>query len=170
MAGVRTLADGNVGLFILATKPADIDAITATETAAAVNYSSKTLASDFDLGPTGSDSVAEKDLTAKGNASVFGPSNFGGGFTVFRYFDPATGQADATDDAMFAAVKNKGTTLHIVVRENGKDATAALAADDEYRYYEVITDDPVRGERTGFVKWRINCAVQHAALDKVIAA
>ncbi len=170
MAGVKTLADGNVAFFLLPTAPDNPDAITVAEIEAGINYSKQVLASDFDLGPTGSDSIAEKDLAARGNAQVFGPSNYGGGFTAFRYFDPETGLADEDDDSLFAAVKTKGTTLHVVTIENAKDAIADRGAGEEYRYYEVLTDDPVRGERTGFQKMRINTAVQRAALDKKIVA
>jgi hypothetical protein len=173
MAGVKTLADGNVAFWILAAKPAAINALTISTDmlgANAKNWSCNILASDFDLGPTGSETIDEKALCAKGNAQTFGLSQYGGGFTVFRYHDATTGLADPTDDALWAAVKNKGTTLYIVTRENGNDGVDAAVAGEEYRYFEVITDDPVRGDRTGYVKYRINCAVQNAALDKVFLA
>ena len=99
MAGVKTLADGNTRVFLLATKPADINAITVTELTAAApavrNLACNILASDFDLGPTGSETIDEKALCAKGNAQVFGLTNYGGGFTVFRYLDPTTGLPDS---------------------------------------------------------------------------
>lgn len=172
MAGVKTLADGNVKVVLLAARPADINAITVTEATAvgAKDMSSRILSSDFDLGPTGSDSIPDKPLDAKGNANTHGLSNFGGGLSVFRYFDPATGMADATDDWAYDAVKDKGTTLCLVVRETGKDSGDAIVAGDEYRYYEAETDDPVRGDRSGYIKWRINLAVQYSALDKLIVA
>ena len=167
---MRTLADGKRAMFVMATAPANPDAITVTEAAAAVNWSKHILASDFDLGPPGSDSVAEKDLTAKGNASSFGPSNFGGGYSTFREFDLDTGQAAETEDVAYQGSKEKGTILHVIVRETAKDATAALALADEYDYYELLLDDPVRGDRTGFIKYRHNCAVQRSSLHKEIVA
>lgn len=174
MAGVKTLADGNVRLYLLATKPADINAITVAEITAASpavrNISCNVLASDFDLGPTGSETIDEKALCAKGNAQVFGLTNYGGGLSVFRYFDPSTGLADATDDYLWVAAKAKGTTLHLVVIENGKLSNATPVVGEEYRYFEMLTDDPVRGDRTGYIKYRINGAVQNAALDKAIVA
>ena len=174
MAGVKTLADGNTRVFLLATKPTNINAITVTELTAAApavrNLACNILASDFDLGPTGSETIDEKALCAKGNAQVFGLTNYGGGFTVFRYLDPTTGLPDATDDWAWAAVKSKGTILHLVVIENGKDSTAAPIVGEEYRYYEMLTDDPVRGDRSGYIKARINGAVQNAALDKLVVA
>lgn len=172
MAGVKTLADGNTRVFLLATKPADINAITVTELTAAApavrNVACNILASDFDLGPTGSETIDEKALCAKGNAQVYGLTNYGGGMTVFRYYDPATGLADATDDYLWAAVKSKGTTLHLVVIENGKLSNAAPVVGEEYSYFEMLTDDPVRGDRAGYIKYRINGAVQNAALNKLV--
>lgn len=170
----RTLADAKRTVFILATKPADISAITVTEATAASpavqNASSKILASDYDLGPTGSDRVGEKALDTKGNAEALGASNFGGGFTAFRFHDATTKQAHTTEDWLFALVKEKGATLHVVERHNAKDATAPLAADDEYSYFEVITDDPKPSEQAGYIKNRVECAVQNAALYKKIVA
>lgn len=168
MAGIKALADGNVRLIILPTKPADIDAVKVSEATAAQakNFSDKVLASDFDLGPTGADTIDERPLSARGNGQAYGLSNYGGGFTVFRFLDPATGKADATDDAAFAAVQTKGTVLHILVIEDGKLSNTAPDASTEYSYFEAVTDDPVRGERTGYIKYRINLAVQTAALNK----
>lgn len=173
MAGVKTLADGNVRALLLSTRPADINAITVTEVTVGtgVKYiSDRILASDFDLGPTGSQTIDEKVLDAKGNAQVFGLSQYGGGFSIVRFFDDATGKPDPTADWLWAAAKDKGSTLYLVTREDGSPATSAFAEDDEYRFFEVITDDPVRGDRSGYIKFRINCAVQYAALDKAIVA
>jgi hypothetical protein len=172
MAGAKVLADGNTSFFVLPDAPADPDAITAAEaTAAGVkNWSDKILFSDFDLGPSGSDKIDEKSLASKGNAQANGLTSYTGGYTVFRYFDPATKLPDPTEDEPYQMSKEKNTTLHIVVRENAKDATAPLAVGDEYNYYEVLTDDPTRGDRTGNIKARISVAVQNGAIAKQIVA
>ena len=172
MAGVKTLADGNTRVYLLATKPADINAITLSELTAAApavrNMSGNILSSDFDLGPTGSDTIDEKALNARGNAQVFGLTNYGGGMSVFRYYDAATGLPDATDDWAWTACKTKGGTLHLVVIEDGKVGTAAPVVGEEYCYYELIVDDPKRGDRTGYQKYRVEGAVQNAALHKLV--
>ncbi|GAA2237726.1 hypothetical protein GCM10010401_07410 [Rarobacter faecitabidus] len=172
MAGVKTLADGNPRVKILPAKPVDKNAITLTEAnAATAKYaSSRILFSDFDLGPTGSETVDEKPLDATGNAQSFGLSNYGGGFTVLRFFDPATKIADDDDDWLYELVKEKGTVLHVYVRDTAKLATEVDAVGDEYSYYEVIVDDLVRGDRTGYIKYRVACAVQDAALQRKVVA
>ena len=172
MAGVKTLADGNTRVYLLATKPADINAITLSELTAASpavrNMSGNILSSDFDLGPTGSDTIDEKALNARGNAQVFGLTNYGGGMSVFRYYDAATGLPDATDDWAWTACKTKGGTLHLVVIEDGQVGTAVPVVGEEYCYYELIVDDPKRGDRTGYQKYRVEGAVQNAALHKLV--
>ena len=170
MAGVKTLADGNVRFLVLPSKPANIDAVKVSEATAATakNFSDNVLASDFDLGPTGADTIDERPLSARGNGQAYGNSNYGGGFTVFRFLDPTSGKADSTEDARFTAVKTKGTTLHILIIEDGKVSNTTPDAGTEYSYFEAVTDDPVRGERTGYIKYRINCAVQTASLNKAL--
>ena len=172
MAGVKTLADGNTRVYLLATKPADINAIKLSELTAAApavrNMSGNILSSDFDLGPTGSDTIDEKALNARGNAQVFGLTNYGGGMSVFRYYDAATGLPDATDDWAWTACKTKGGTLYLVVIEDGKAGTAAPVVGEEYCYYELIVDHPKRGDRTGYQKDRVEGAVQVSALHKLV--
>lgn len=170
----KSLADGRKKVVILAAKPADPSAITVTELTAATpavqDASCNILASDYDLGPTGSDRLAEKPLCVKGKAEVFTESNYGGGFTVFREFDTTTKQPHATDDWLWALVKDKGNTIHIVERMSAKDADEDFEALDEYSYYEVITDDPSSATMEGYIKHRVNLAVQTAQLHKVVAA
>lgn len=170
MAGVKTLADGNVQVRLFATKPANTKAITTTEWTAAEDISCKILYSDFDLGPTGSDTIDEKPLCVAGNAQALGNTNVGGGFTVFRYFDPATGLADEDDDSLWEVVKRKGETLLLGVSENGKKSTDARVTGDEYSFYEVVNDDPQRGDRTGYIKYRVVLAPQNWALNYNLVA
>ncbi|QIK82397.1 hypothetical protein [Sanguibacter sp. HDW7] len=169
---VKTLADGNVKVTLLAAKPADKNAIvlTALTDVGAKDISCNILSNDFDYGPTGSETVDEKPLCAEGNGQTPGLSNYSGGMTVFRYWDPATGLADSTDDFLWEAVKEKGTTLYLAVRDSHKKSKEAWTAGDEYRYFEVVTDDPQRGDRAGFIKYRVTLLHQDAALDKLVVA
>lgn len=170
----RSLADAKKALFILATKPADPSKLTVAEATAATpavrNASCNILSGDYDLGATGSDRVQEKSLCATGNAETLGASNYGGGFTVFRHFDPTTKQADATADWLWELVKEKGATLHLIERHNAKASTEPLAVGDEYSYFEYLTDDPKPTTLEGYIKHRIDGAVQNAELYKKIVS
>ena len=108
--GVKTLADGNTKVTLLAAKPVNKNAIKLTELTGvgAKDISCQILASDFDYGPTGSNTIDEKALCSEGNGQTPGLSNFSGGMTVFRYWDEATGQADVEDDFLWEAAKVKG--------------------------------------------------------------
>lgn len=169
---VKTLADGNTKVTLLAARPTDKNAIglPALTGAGAKDVSCQILSSDFDYGPTGSSAVDEKGLCAEGNGQAPGLSNFSGGMTVFRYWDEATGLADLEDDFLWEAAKEKGTTLYLAVRDSYKKSSEPWDEDDEYRYFEVITDDPQRGTREGFIKYRIALMHQDAALDKKVVA
>lgn len=157
MAGVKTLADGHIKLAVLTTSPANPAAPTVTELNAGIDASSKVLISDFVWGATDSDKVAERALTDINNVNAIAASNFQAGISIWRYFNAATGVADPTDDALWTAVKTKGTTLWLYARQTGKLATAAWASADEiYLGGSVVTDNPqLPGDAGGFIKRRI---------------
>jgi hypothetical protein len=153
----KSLADGHTKYTILTTEPADPENPTALELNAGLDYSCDVLASDFTWSATDSDKVAEKALCDTNNANSLGPSNFNAGATVFRQFDPLTGLPDPTGDAKFEALKVKGTRFWGYTRKNGKLATDAWAAGDEYELgMEVITDAPQNpSDAGGYIKYRV---------------
>lgn len=157
----RTLADGKTKFTILTTKPANPEQPTATELNAGIDVSMKILASDFTWGATDSDKVAEKPLGAEGNANAIGAGNYQGAATFWRYF-AAAGGFDASEDAGFEAVKEKGTTLWGYARRTDKRSTEDWAADDEiYLGAEFATDTPQPpSDAGGFIKWRVPFEIQ----------
>ena len=157
MAGVKTLADGHIKLAVLTTAPANLQAPTVAELNAGIDASSKVLISDFTFSPTDSDKVAERALTDINNVNAIAASNFQAGLTIWRYFNASTGVADPTDDALWTAVKTKGSTLYLYARRTGKLATAAWASGDEiYLGGSVLTDNPqLPSDLGGFIKARI---------------
>jgi len=156
MAGVRTLAAGRIKVAVLTAAPANAAAPTTTELNAGIDASAKILASDFLWGATDSDKVAERSLADMNNVNALDASNFTTAMTIFRYFNAGTGVADPTDDALFTAVKVKGTNLWIYVRRIGKAATAAWASTDEIRLGgNVITDLPQETDAGGYLKVRV---------------
>lgn len=176
MAGdILTLADAMKKVSVMSTAPADMAAPTVTELTAGIDAAPRIVKSDFALGPTGSDTVDEVPLATKGNGKAWGPSNYEGSMSVFRYFDPSTGApetggAGTVGDALFQAVKTKGTTLWIAVRETSKDSTDPWLASDEVQVYEVMTDDPQNDDGTGYIKKVVKLSVLSAELDGLVAA
>jgi hypothetical protein len=156
----RVLADGKTKFTVLVTKPANPSAPTATELNAGIDLSCDILSSDFNWSATDSDKIAEKALCDEGNANAIGASNYTAGFTLWRKFATAGG-FDATAEAGWEAVKEKGTTLYGYARQMDKDATDDWAASDEiYLGAEFITDTPQRTDGSGFIKYRVGAEVQ----------
>lgn len=167
----KTFYDGKRAIRLLDARPENFGAITPTEANAGEDISDLVLTTSV-LGPSGSDTVAEKVWSSKGNAEAFGASNFSGNqLIIHRYFDTETGQAEATKDKAWAAAYAKGTELRILTRTSGKDSHADFAEDDEYRYIEYTTDDPQYAEGEGYIKATIPLAYSGVhALDQKIAA
>lgn len=158
----RVLSDGKIKFTILTTAPANPAAPTAAELNAGIDLSDDVLASDFTWTPVASDTIDEKSLAAKGNATTFTYSNYDLGITLWRQFDSTTGAPDTANEAGWAALKEKGATLWGYARETGKDATEAWAASDEsYLGGEILTDEPQRTDGAGFIKRRIVLGAQN---------
>jgi hypothetical protein len=77
--------------------------------------------------------------------------------TIWRYFNAGTGVADPTEDSLWTAVKVKGTTLYVYVRETGKLSTAAWASADELvAGGSFLSDNPQEpSDGGGYIKRRI---------------
>ena len=169
----KTLADGKTRVAILATKPADPYAPTVAELDAGIDASCRINSADYNVTPTSSETVEEKELCVEGNAVAFGPSNATIEFTPFRYFG-ADGAAEPTEedeigDAVFQATKVKGTRLWIYQRETAKKAVDAWEAGDEVDGFEFITDNPQQVDRTGHVKRKVTGAYQDMWVNGEVA-
>lgn len=125
------------------------------------------LFSAFQWSAADSDTVNEKPLNVPGNAQVFGASNYTAGLTVFRNFDPVTGNADITDDVVYQALRAKGTLALGFLRENANEADVPLADGDDIVLAGLfLTDNPQRIEETsGYIKSRIPLSMQRAWHD-----
>lgn len=168
----KSLADGHMKLTILTAEPANPDAPTVTELAAGIDAECSILASDFTWSPGDSDKFAEAALCETSNANSLGRDNFTAGLTVFRYFDETTQNADITEDAVYQALKVKGTTVWGYLRYNGKPATDAWEADDDIALgLRVLTDRPqMPSNGGGYIKSRIPLEPQAGWQDITAAA
>lgn len=162
MAGIRSLADAHIKLAVLTSTPANPAVPTAAELTAGIDASCKVAKSDFSWTATDSDKVAEAALCDANNVNALGASNFTLALTIFRYFNAGTGVADPTDDALWTAMKNKGTNLWIYPRETGKLYTSAwVATDESYLGGQVLTDSPARPDSAGgYIKRRVPLEAQ----------
>jgi len=165
----KTLADARTRLVALTTAPANPAAPTVTELEAGIDLSCRILKSDYRLSPVASDTVADTELCAEGNAVTYGASNYEGSLTPFRYLTD-DGKADATNDVAWETLKEKGTELWLYERE-GPRYDAPWTAADEVDGFNVITDNPQRpSDRSGFIKRVVPLGVQRAWLNATVAA
>lgn len=167
----KTLADAHIKLTFLTTRPEDLKALTVAELAAGIDAECHILKSDFKLGPVASDTVSgEAPLCASGNAAALGASNYEGTVTVFRYLD-SDGKSDISEEVLFEALKEKGTTVW-PVRRDGPIHTQEWAAGDEYSAFEALTDNPQDpSDMSGYLKKTIPLLIQQGVLNgKVVAA
>lgn len=160
----RSLADGKTKFTVCTAKPVNPKLPTITELNAGIQGAANILASDFTWGATDSDTVGERSLEDKNNVNAFSASNYAAGITPFRYFDETTGAPDPTEDALFDAVREKGTELWCYARRTGKDAGAVWAAADEiFLGGKVITDEPQPpSDLGGYIKFRVPMQMQEA--------
>lgn len=170
----RSLAEGHVKLSIMTVAPVNMAAPTILELNAGIDAAARILNSGFQLGASASDKIAEKSLAQEGNSNTLGASNYDGGLTAFRYFT-ATGAPEASGagnigDAVYQAIKTKGTQLWIAKRYTSKKSTEAWAAADPCEVYVVITDNPVDAAYTGYIKSKVDLQVQDAVLNAAAAA
>lgn len=166
----RSLAVGHEKIAVLTTKPVDPANPTVTELNAGIDAAPNVLESDWVFGPTASEQISEPSVADEVATNTYGASNYEAGATIFRSFDATTKNAHATEDALFAATKVKGTTLYIYARKTAKKSPEAWAAGDEIRLgAEVITDQP-QDLKGGYVKARVPMEVQRAWPDIEAAA
>lgn len=168
MAGeVRTLADGNLKIAILTTKPVNLKAITLTELTAGIDAAEHLAKSTTRYSPTASDTIADGRVSDKGNPNSLGGSNYEAAAGVFWLLDQ-DGKYAIDANPVYEALREKGVLTWHVLRE-GPEESVAWAADDDYEVYEVISDNPQRpSESTGYIKRTVQMQVQRHEEGKVV--
>ena len=168
----KALADGNIRVAVLATKPADPKALTVAEIEAGIDASCRVLKSDYRISAAASDTIADAELCSSTNAQVFGAGNYEGIITPFRYWDSTDlGKSDAEGDLVFQALRQKGATVFIVERMTGLAYDVPWAAGQEVNVYELLLDNPTKaGEAGGYIKYSQAPAVQNAWEFGTVAA
>lgn len=168
----KTLADGRTKVTLLTKKPEDPKHPTKEELDAGVDASCRINTSDYNVTPTASETVDEKELCVEGNASAFGPSNATIEFTPFRYLSKSGEEDDDDDevgDEVFQLTKSKGKRLWLYQRETDKMSTDDWESGDEVDGYEFITDNPQQVDRTGYIKRKVVGAYQNMWLNGEVA-
>lgn len=163
------LADARMRVRVLTVAPTNPDAVTAAEANAGEKFECNILKSDFMLGATGEDTVADTVLCAEGNATTPGPTNYEGMISVIRFLTDA-GLPVPAEDYVWDLTREKGSPLYFLTSE-GPRHTEAFVAGQEYDLYSVVTGAPRKpSDRGGYIKRSVPLFVQRAWEHKAIAA
>jgi len=169
---MKVAADGKKKFTLLTQAPAAPSGIpTLAELTAGDDISCAVLDSDANWTPTASDRFNEKPACVKGNSQALGASNYDTALTFLREFLEAGG-ADVTGaDKGYQAVRVKGTTVWIYMRESDKDSTEPWEAGDIIELGgEVVSDEPMRVNNDGNLKKRIEFLPQRMIVGEPVPA
>lgn len=168
---IRVLADENIKLTFLTTKPGDVESPTAAELNAGIDASCKVDYDSFQWTAAASEQIGER-LLCEGTASQTpGVGNYTLGVTVFRWFDDAAGGFDAEDDALFEALREKGSEVYGYVRRMDKKHSEPWAANDEIQLGgAVVTDTPQVPDNGGSFKYTVPLAARQMVDFGAVAA
>lgn len=169
---MKVAADGKKKFTLRTTAPAAASGIpTATELNAGIDISCAVLDSDANWTNAASDRFNEKAACQKGNSQALGAANYDTALTFLREFLEAGGADTAGEDKGYQAVRTRGTTVWIYLRESDKDSTAAWTAGDIIDLGgEVVSDAPMRVNNDGNLKRRIEFLPQNMIVEETIAA
>lgn len=160
---MKVAADGKKKFTLLTTAPAAVTGIpTVTELEAGQDISCAVLDSDANWTNAASDRFNEKAACQKGNSQALGASNYDTALTFLREFLEAGGADVTGEDLGYQAVKTKGTTVWIYLRESDKDSTEPWTSGDIIDLGgEVVSDAPMRVNNDGNIKRRIEFLPQN---------
>ena len=164
----KSLAIGHKKWSVMSIKPADMAAPTVAELTAGVDASCA-VTRDSKVSATASDTVDDPALCEVITEKVLTNANAEADVTVFRYFDGA-GAAEVTADALFQAMKVRGTRLWIAERNTSKMSADAWKAGDEVSVFEVTTDSWQATDAAGYIKAKIPMQAAAFELNGKVAA
>jgi hypothetical protein len=157
---MRMLSKGRTKVAVLTTKPADPAKPTVTELDAGIEASCKIPSSMWTWRAGDPTTETDSPLCVESDNEVPVADKYDTGFGVYREF-AAEGGFDPLEDALFEAVRVRGTTLWVYARKTDKLSKEAWAADDEiYLGGELLTGTPKNVEG-GFIKFEVPLFAQN---------
>lgn len=167
---MKVAADGRKKFTLLTTAPA-ARIPTAAELNAGQDISCAVLDSDANFTNTASDRFNEKAACQMGNSQALGAANYDTALTFLREYLDAGGADTVGEDLGYQAVKTRGTTVWIYLRETDKASTEAWEIGDEIHLGgEVVSDAPMRVNNDGNIKRRIEFLPQNMITETPVAA
>lgn len=167
---MKVAADGKKKFTLLTTAPAAASGIpNVTELNAGKDISCAVLDSDANWSSAASDRFNEKAACQKGNSQALGAANYDTALTFLREYLEAGGADKTGEDSGYEAVRVRGTTSWIYLRESDKDSTEDWAAGDIIDLGgEVVSDAPMRVNNDGNLKRRIEFLPQNMIVEEPV--
>jgi len=139
------LKDGVEQVVLFASRPADVQAITATVTTGEWTTAtdlSPGIVKPLSINASDSNTFAFNTINVSGEGNGVGKSKAAGTLRIKREYDSTDSQPDTSADTVFTALKTKNTLVRLGVYRGPKASGAAKVAGDEVEYYEFYTDTP----------------------------
>lgn len=151
---MRMLSRGHTKVAVLTTKPANPASPTVAELTAGLDGADYIPSSMWNW--TVGDPTTEDDTPLSSDADQEVPvaDTYDLSFGVYRGF-AAAGGFDATEDALFQAVKERGTTLWVYARKTDKLSSEAWAAADEFYLGGEVTTSTPKDVEGGYIKFEV---------------
>ena len=168
----RTFAELNQKWYFLPTPPVDLDAITVAELWAGIDVTCRLASDGTTFRATDSDTIADGAICEPAGAEVAGASKYEATAAIYRFFSEDTpGTADPEGDALFAALRVKGSPGTFVIRHVNKRWDEPWAAGDEYSAFVVTSDNwqHMEDPKDGYIKATVPLLVSDAELNGVVA-
>ena len=139
MTDVKVPSSGNIRVWWgLANSFANYETPTATEINACLDISTSISWNDFDFGLQASNTIDDPAITAIGQVSDRGASQFSGGISF--YYPGAFGDAGNDYSVTYDALDQPRTVGYIIMRVDGEQTTTVATAGDLVQVFKVMTD------------------------------
>ena len=169
----KTFGDQKMKVAFSPTVPEDLDAATATFLNGALEASCRLVKDGTSFRFTGSETITEAAICEPAGAQAAGRDNYEATASIFRFWDPANpGTADAAGDALFSALRVKGSPGVFFIRYTSKRWDEPWAAGDEYQAFVVTSDNWSMPDNPheGYMKATVPLFVSNAEANGVVAA
>lgn len=169
----KTFGDQRMKVAFSPTVPPDLGSASAEFLNSALEASCRLVKDGTSFRFTGSETITEAAICEPAGAQAAGRDNYEATASVFRFWDQANpGAADPEGDALFSALRVKGSPGVFFIRYTGKKWDEDWEGGDEYQAFVVTSDNWSMPDNPheGYMKATVPLFVTNAEANGVVAA
>ena len=169
----RTFGDQRMKVAFSPTVPPDLGSASAAFLNSALEVSCRLVKDGTTFRFTASETITEAAICEPAGAQAAGRDNYEATANVFRFWDKENpGQADPEGDALFSALRVKGSPGVFFIRYTGKKWDEDWEAGDEYQAFVVTSDNWSMPDNPheGYMKATVPLMVSNAEANGVVTA